>query len=337
MIPESKVDQLRHRLNAIRALHGTEHENATYGAASEWAAGFRAALIEQDAADTLVDAGLVADQLDLLYDSHLTNSVQVALGRIGTSLPDGALHYFRSHELMGWTNLIEGTVFEQAVADAANQGDFLLPNGADHVELASRTQDGWDLTLLKGTTPVGYAQVKFAPDDHSIVMHLQNNPDVPIVIANHEAAIDAVNHNFDVIDAGIGYQGIHSEVAGSVARQLDFAHFVHEWVPETAALFILGMALYRRWWKGERAEDVKAWSAHRLGTAGAVNATATVASVVTGSEIVRLPVSLATRLLLARGPVSSESARHSAWLGVQVGRLRNDDGLNERDSSWHAT
>ena len=261
-------------------------------------------------AETAVGFGLAADQIDLIRDGHFDPEVATAIGRIGSDLPNGAVHVASAAELMGWTNVIAGTVFEQAVTEAANNGKFALPNGADHVVLAGRVQEGWDLDLMRGNEVVGHAQVKFSANDHTILLHLQNHPDIPIVIANHEAATAAAHAGVPVIDAHIDYAPLHDTVQSEVADHLGLTHFIHEWVPEAALVIILGMAICKLR-SGEPRSDVLRWAKEQAAISGVANGAATIASMLTGHELVRLPTALMTRFWIARADVSGTAHKRA--------------------------
>ena len=261
-------------------------------------------------AETAVGGGLAVDQVDLIRDAHLAPEVASAIGRVGSVLPDGALHVAGSAEVMGWTNVIAGTVFEQSVTEAANSGQIALPDGADHVVLAGRVQEGWDLDLMRGKDVVGHAQVKFSADDHTILLHLQNHPDIPIVIANHEAAIAAAHAGVPVIDAHIDYAPLHDTVHAEVVDHIGFAHFIHEWVPEAALVIIIGMAL-NKLRTGTPRDEVIRWAKEQAAISGIANGAATVASILSGHEIVRLPTALMTRFWIARADVSGAAHRRA--------------------------
>jgi hypothetical protein len=311
-------------LNDLNLLHLQEFGGkGDYSETTRWSRQFLRALRSMDAAEVLAGVGLGADEIGLTIDGHLSQNINDAVDRIGVGLPDGALHFYRAAGLMGWTNLVEGTVFEQAVADAANAGRITLPDGADHVELASRTQEGWDLALMRGDKTVGHAQVKFAPDDHTIVMHLHEHPDVPIVIASHEAARDAATHGVSTIDSHIEYGGLHDAVASAIGDRLGASHFVHEWVPEVALAFIAGTAAYRLWWRHESPATVKKWAKEQASAAGAANVAATAGTVVTGIGLLRLPISFTTRTLIRRVQVAERSADRATRLREQLKHMQN--------------
>ena len=293
----------RHPGSTQQASHGPDERLRKLAAALRARAG-------RTTAETAVTAGLAVDQIDLIRDAHLAPEVASAIGRIGSGLPDGALHAAGTAEVMGWTNVIAGTVFEQSVTEAANSGQIALPNGADHVVLAGRVQEGWDLDLMRGKDVVGHAQVKFSADDHTILLHLQNHPDIPIVITNHEAATAADHAGVPVIDSHIDYAPLHDTVHTEVIDHIGFAHFVHEWVPEAALVVIIGMAL-NKLRTGTPRDEVIRWAKEQAAVSGIANGAATVASILTGHEIVRLPTALMTRFWIARADVSGAAHRRA--------------------------
>ena len=263
-----------------------------------------------DLAGSTVGIALGIDQVDLIRDAHFAPEVATAIGRVGSDLPDGALHVAGAAEVMGWTNVIAGTVFEQSVTEAANSGKIALPNGADHVVLAGRVQEGWDLDLMRGKDVVGHAQVKFSADDHTILLHLQNHPDIPIVITNHEAATAADHAGVPVIDSHIDYAPLHDTVHTEVIDHIGFAHFVHEWVPEAALVVIIGMAL-NKLRTGTPRDEVIRWAKEQAAISGIANGAATVVSILTGHEVVRLPTALMTRFWIAGADISGAAHRRA--------------------------
>lgn len=288
-----------------------------------YTAEFQQGLISHDLGDSAITGGLIVDQVDLIRDGHWSDDVRDAITRGGGHIPNGAVHYFSAHQLMGWTNMLSGTVFEQTVADLANHGQIALPNGADHVVLAGRTQEGWDLALLRGRQVVGHAQVKFSSDAHTIVQHLHNHPDVTIVIANHDAAVAAAHHGIHVIDAGVAYDHLHNQVASEVAHHLGAAHLVHEWVPEVAAIVILAGAA-RKLQKGERAAAVATWTKEELTKAGLANAVGTAVSLTPHGLILRLPAAMYTRFAMNRFDVARSSGSRTDTILEHLGLVRSE-------------
>ncbi len=295
----TEVDDWRSILGSFsaeaRARGATEQ---TWEAVRDYARRF----VQAAASWNLATAGLVGDQIDLIHDNYWSPDVKAALDRIG-DFPTGALHLFTHEQLMGWTNVISGTIFEQTVAQMVNSGVLELPNGADHAVLVGRAQEGWDLALFRGNDLVGQAQVKFSNGGATIIHHLHDHADIPIVITNHEAAEAAHHLGISVIDSHLNYASIHDHVAEQVKDHLGVGTTVHEWVPEFALIALAGRALAMID-DGQPYERARRWFLAEAGKAGISNAGGSVAALLTHTGWIRLPAALTVRGLITRAAVT---------------------------------
>jgi hypothetical protein len=309
-MPRDRDPRSLPRLEGLRAsLLQAGHRTATVEELHRFTRRFRQGLIVNGMASAET-GGLLADEVVLTHDDMFSPEVKDALARVGHPIPNGALHYFTQEQIMGWTNEVAGTAFEQQVSLMANRREIALPDGADHVVLSGRTQAGWDLALMKGNALVGHAQVKLSQNDQTILLHLESHPDIPIVITNHEAAVAAAHDGVNVIDSGVRYDQVHGPVADQIARHLDFAHFVHEWVPEAALAVILTRAVWR-WRAGMPQRQLVDWVKTESAKAGISNVAGTLASLTPPGLFARIPTAMTTRMVVNRDDVARSVAQRT--------------------------
>ena len=99
-------------------------------------------------------------------------------------------------------------------------------------------------------------------------------------------------------------------VHGGVVDHLGIADSLHEWIPGTALLVIAGLAVHKLR-AGEPRSEVIAWVKEQAAMAGVANGVATIVSVLTGHEMVRLPAAMMTRFWIARADVSGLASRRT--------------------------
>ena len=119
-----------------------------------------------------------------------------------------------------------------------------------------------------------------------------------------------------------GATPLHGPLPDGMVDHLGISDSLHEWVPGTALLVIAMLAMHKLR-SGESRSDVINWVKEQAMMAGVANGVATIVSILTGHELVRLPAALMTRFWIARADVSGVAHRRT-----QDARARFWDQLN---------
>lgn len=134
----------------------------------------------------------------------------VSFGSEGATVDDGLLRdslersgltadQLSVHE--GVVSLATGSALEIDVHEMIRSGELNVPVGTDSVTLLGRTHPGADFEFLDGSGRIiGLMNTK-ASDSYSIIAeHFTSHPDVNYVYATHDAAMDAAERGYTVID-----------------------------------------------------------------------------------------------------------------------------------------
>ena len=102
----------------------------------------------------------------------------------------------------------------------------------------------------------------------------------------------------------------HGGVHDGVVDHLGISDSLHEWIPGTALLVIACLAVHKLR-SGEPRSEVIAWVKEQAAMAGVANGVATIVSILTGHELVRLPAAMMARFWIARADVSGHANRQT--------------------------
>jgi hypothetical protein len=103
---------------------------------------------------------------------------------------------------------------------------------------------------------------------------------------------------------------MHSPFHDGLVDHLGMPDSVHAWIPGTA-LFVIAAIAVHKVRSGEPRSEVIAWVKEQAAMAGLANGVATIVSILTGHELVRLPAALMTRFWIARADVSGVAHRRA--------------------------
>ena len=95
-----------------------------------------------------------------------------------------------------------------------------------------------------------------------------------------------------------------------IVDHLGITDSLHEWIPGTALLIIAGLAVHKLR-SGEPRSEVITWVKEQAAMAGVANGVATIVSILTGHELVRLPAAMMTRFWISRADVSGLASRRT--------------------------
>ena len=209
-----------------------------------------------------------------------SKQLQEALERSG--LADFGFDSADEESLSGALTLLRGVAGELVVNDSLTAGDFPGPQGSESVELLGFYEPGADIRfVIEGETVD--ANVKIASSSGPIVNHFNSHPHVPVVFASTDAASEAREVGFNVVDGRYSFPwpvgeplvvdiGLTSEeIERSLTAELNSSISSSAWVEKipfaTVAMIIIRAATALR--RGEKLGEV-ALRARRDTAAGAV-------------------------------------------------------------------
>jgi hypothetical protein len=274
--------------------------------------------------------GIAADELVDAAIDRLPSEVAHALLRIAPDFDIGTIASYPPAALAGLSNAVKGALFELRVAEALQSGHIDLPDGVTAFHLVGDfSNPGYDAELLDAHGHVvNVVQLKTSQTADLISKHLNAHPDIPHVWSSHEAATDAAHRGMShVFDTHISDHHLNSLVAGALTDQAttSFGEVFNEVVPQVTYGIIAIQAAWRLM-QGEPPAEVLAWAARRAGTATAISAIAGIASLTTGTDLVRVPVVLGVTVLRVAYYEVDGSARRVQLLGEIAGQL---DGVRK--------
>ena len=146
--------------------------------------------------DSLRDASVERPDVDLIDQSELEQAASRA------NIDTGALEVATQEELRGYWSAIRGAAGELHVTEQLASGELPLPVGTDTAQLEGFTVPGRDISFFVGDDYATAANVKIASSADVIVEHFARYAEtVPIVYASSDAAADAAERGYSVIDA----------------------------------------------------------------------------------------------------------------------------------------
>lgn len=189
---------------------------------------------------------------------------------------------------------MKGALFELQVADAVADGEIHLAHGVEEIHLVEDfANPGYDAELIDAHgNVVDIIQLKTSQTADIIAEHLDRHPDIDDVWTSHEAAVDAADRGIDgVVDTQISDGHLSALVHDALADQAStsFGEVMDEVIPQITYAIIAAQAGWRIL-QGAPAAEVIAGAKHRAGTATTVSAVAGLASMATGTDLVRVPV-----------------------------------------------
>lgn len=145
-----------------------------------------------------------------LFGGDNSDLLAAALDRSGLSadqLPDNA------ESINGVLNSAVGSAFELDVNGMFDAGELPLPDGATGVRLLGRTHPGADFEFVNDSGDVVALMNTKASSGYSIISeHFEKYPEVNYVFATHDAAMNAAEHGYTVIDAASGSLPLTSDL-----------------------------------------------------------------------------------------------------------------------------
>jgi len=276
-------------------------------------------------------AGLGVDSVELTIEDHWPSDVDEALKRLGLfdkyspTTVHGVLAHLSHAQLAGLENNVKGVDFELTSVDRINHGQMQhVPGGASHAHLAGTlNQPGWDAIGTLHGHQVSYMQMKATDNWEVLAHHLSRYPQYPDIVTTHEVATEAARRGLDaghVFDTGITDASLTEHVDVPLSH-IDAFHMLHEVVPETAFVVILAFAI-RKLRRGEDRQAVAQWVKEQAAVAGIANLAGLVVQVATGTVVFRVPVTIGTRFVAARGKVASQVAARMNRMRCELEALR---------------
>lgn len=273
----------------------------------------RLATLKSRAGKGVTTLAIAGDSLLTAAEDEWPAEVTGALNRLGW--PDHwdprALGHLwdpvTSAEARGFVSGVEGTVFEQEVANRAASGDLVLPGGGDTLCLAEDVQQpGWDAQVLDGDQVTGIVQMKATNSTSYLREHVDRYPEIDAVVTTSEVVPAAADRGLEVIDSGISNEELEARVQDAV-DSLDAASLVHEVAPVFGLGSVAARAVIAAQQGASRDEIVFLLNEEGL-TLLAVNAAGLVVETATGTVVLRPLTTTAIRLGTHRIQVQRRSA-----------------------------
>lgn len=243
--------------------------------------------------DELLDAGI----------DELPPDVRAALERAAPGFDIRELEHYPQESIDGLVQTVKGALFEQEVAAGlvdGELGDVRLPSGAIPV-LGDFTTPGSDLVIQRDGDVLTQVQLKASASADDIAEHLRRFPEVDTVYATHEAALDAAVRGLQVEDTHLADADLVDRVASAFHDQAStsIGEVLDEVVPQlTLVLVLVEWAVLRR--NGFDPAEASARARRRVADALIVSSAGGIASALSGTDGLRLPIVLSLRLLLAK-------------------------------------
>ncbi len=239
-------------------------------------------------------AGLAVDELHDAAIDRLAPEVAAALARIAPSFDITTIASYPPAALRGLGNAVKGSLFEMQVAEGVIAGDIELPSGVTAFRLVDDFfTPGYDAQLLDDQGHVvDVIQLKTSQTAAIISDHFDRYPTIEKVWTSHEAAVDAANRGLEgVFDTQISDSDLAAVVHEALVDQATTSalEVIDELIPQVTYAIIAVQAGWRLM-QGEPAPDVISWARRRVGSATAMSAVAGLASIATGTDLVRIPV-----------------------------------------------